>query len=168
MSARAACRLELLGFSDVYRYTRGKADWLAAGLPTEGPGAGKLRPGALARRDVPTCSPEESIAAARRRVEGSSEDRCVVVSETRVVLGIIDAGTLTTTSPDRRADEVMRAGPATVRADADLTGLLDRMHGKGAGTILVTDPDGRLIGTLHRDDADAAVGAGSPLGGPTA
>ena len=29
MSPRAACRLELLGFTQVYDYVLGKADWLA-------------------------------------------------------------------------------------------------------------------------------------------
>lgn len=36
MSARAAWRLEQLGFERVFRYTPGKADWAAAGLPMEG------------------------------------------------------------------------------------------------------------------------------------
>ena len=37
MSPRAACRLESLGFGEVYDYVAGKLDWMAAGLPTEGP-----------------------------------------------------------------------------------------------------------------------------------
>jgi hypothetical protein len=32
----AAWRLESLGFAQVYRYTPGKADWLANELPVEG------------------------------------------------------------------------------------------------------------------------------------
>ena len=36
MSARAAPRLATLGFTDVYRYQAGKADWFAAGLLREG------------------------------------------------------------------------------------------------------------------------------------
>ena len=35
MSPRAAWRLESLGFARVYDYVAGKADWMAAGLPTE-------------------------------------------------------------------------------------------------------------------------------------
>jgi hypothetical protein len=35
MSSRAACRLEQLGFTEVYDYHAGKADWLAHGLETE-------------------------------------------------------------------------------------------------------------------------------------
>jgi rhodanese-related sulfurtransferase len=44
MSPRAACRLELLGFTQVYDYVAGKADWLAHGLPTEGEQARSLAP----------------------------------------------------------------------------------------------------------------------------
>ena len=36
LSARAAWRLESMGFQEVYRYTPGKADWLAAGWETQG------------------------------------------------------------------------------------------------------------------------------------
>ena len=36
MSPRAACRLEAIGFGEVYDYTAGMADWKAAGLDVEG------------------------------------------------------------------------------------------------------------------------------------
>ena len=36
LSPRAAARLEELSFREVYDYVAGKADWLAAGLPSEG------------------------------------------------------------------------------------------------------------------------------------
>ena len=42
MSARAAWRLESLGFANVYRYTAGKSDWFASGLPRAGTLAGFL------------------------------------------------------------------------------------------------------------------------------
>src|SRR5918996_1113617 len=56
MSARAAARLATIGFSDVRRYTPGKADWAAAGLPLERPGDTRLRAAGVARRDAPTCT----------------------------------------------------------------------------------------------------------------
>lgn len=161
MSPRAACRLETLGFSAVYDYTGGKADWLGAGLPTEGPGATRLRPGAIARTDVPTCGLTETVAAARSRVETSGEDRCVVLSDTGVVLGTIDDSTLTGDG-ERPAGDAMRPGPATVRANEDLRALLGRMRNREVRAILVTDPDGRLIGSLHRDDGDAVLANMSP------
>lgn len=157
MSPRAACRLEALGFATVFDYTGGKADWLAAGLPTEGPGALRPRPGRLARTAAPTCALDERIAVARSRVEGSGEDRCVVVSGSGVVLGLLDAEALAHEEPDAAAGVAMRPGPATVRAHEDLSGLLARMHERHVTSILVTDPDGHLLGTFHRADGDEAV-----------
>jgi hypothetical protein len=51
MSARAAARLETLGFRWVYRYQPGKADWFAAGLSREGTEAGTARVADLVERD---------------------------------------------------------------------------------------------------------------------
>ena len=156
MSPRAACRLETLGFTDVYDYTAGKADWLAAGLPTEGTATTTLRPGALARTDVPTCAPDEKVAIARRRVATSGEDRCVVTFGGGVVLGVLDQSALAG-DEDTPAVDAMRSGPATVRAHEDLHALVVRMRARDGAAILVTDPEGRLLGLLHRDDADAAL-----------
>ena len=39
LSARAAWRLESMGFQEVYRYTPGKEDWIASGYETEGANA---------------------------------------------------------------------------------------------------------------------------------
>ncbi len=66
MSPRAACRLEQLGFPEVYDYTAGKADWLAHGLETEGEQAGVLRARHAVRADVVTASIEEPWRLAHR------------------------------------------------------------------------------------------------------
>lgn len=156
MSPRAACRLESLGFHAVYDYTAGKSDWLAAGLPTQGPGAATPRPGSVARTAVPTCAPRDTVTTARLRAHGLGEDRCVVVTHTGVVLGVVQHQALT---GDGRAlaSDAMTDGPTTVRAHEDLAALADRMHERQATKILVTNPEGRLIGLLHRADADAAL-----------
>ena len=154
MSPRAACRLETLGFTAAYDYTAGKADWLAAGLPTEGTALTPPRPGALARTAVPTCAPDGTVATARQRVAASGEDRCVVTSGGGVVLGVLDQSALAG-NDDARAVDAMRPGPATVRAHEDLHELVGRMHARKVTAILVTDPEGRLLGLLHRADADA-------------
>lgn len=156
MSPRAACRLETLGFDAVYDYMAGKADWLAAGLPSEGRAVNEPSTGALARTEVPTCTIDDTIATARRRVAGSGEDRCVVLSSSSIVLGVLDAVGIAT-DDDALAVDAMRTGPATVRAHEDLGDLVARMHARNVTGILVTDPDGRLLGLLHRDDGDAAL-----------
>ncbi len=94
MSARAASRLETLGFSHVYRYQPGKADWFAAGLPREGEEAHTPRVADVARRDVPTCRIDERVGAVRDRVRAGNWDVCVVVDEQRVVLGLVRAEAL--------------------------------------------------------------------------
>jgi hypothetical protein len=53
--------------------------------------------------------------------------------------------------------EIMEAGPATIRADEDLAALVERMQRRRVSTIIVTDPDGRLIGILRRDDGEQAI-----------
>ena len=158
MSPRAAWRLETLGFAHVYDYAAGKADWLAAGLPTKGPAAATLRPGSIARQRVATCSPTEKVAEARRRVSASEWTRAVVVNDERVVLGLLDEETLAQASNDTTTTEaVMRPGPTTVRAHEDLAPLLDRMQRRRTSAVLVTDADGHLLGVLVRDDADRAL-----------
>src|SRR5215203_3348611 len=113
MSPRAAWRLEGLGFGEAYDYVPGKADWSASGLPTEGKLAGVPKIGDAARRDVPTCSPAEKVAAARERVRKAGWDTCVVVSKERVVLGLLREKELSSYHPEATAEEAMRNGPTT-------------------------------------------------------
>src|SRR5919204_2022170 len=87
MNARAAWRLERLGFERVYRYAPGKTDWLAAGFPTEGPGAQTLRAGAVARRDIPTCKPDDQVGDAAATAQAAGTDVCIVVNDEGVALG---------------------------------------------------------------------------------
>src|SRR5438093_1703463 len=61
LSARAAWRLESMGFQEVYRYTPGKADWLAAGWETQGAEAKKTRIRQLIHKDMPTGSLRERL-----------------------------------------------------------------------------------------------------------
>src|SRR5258708_3606495 len=57
MSARAAWRLESLGFEKVYRYAGGSDDWFANGLSMGRRRADTLRGADAARRDVPPSPP---------------------------------------------------------------------------------------------------------------
>ncbi len=153
MSPRAAWRLEGLGFSEVYDYAPSKVDWFAAGLPMEGALASVPTVGALARRDVPTCAPEEKVGEVRGRVRRTSWDRCVVVNEERVVLGLLREKDLAS-DPETTAEEAMRPGPTTVRPDTPAQKMAERMRKRGAASVLVTTPDGELVGLTYRDDAE--------------
>ena len=112
MSARAAWRLESLGFGQVYDYAAGKSDWMAAGLPTEGTAVGRSTAATVARREVPTCRLEESLRDVRERVRAAGWDACVVINEKRIVLGLL------------RADQLGRNGVTT--SAGELIGLLVR------------------------------------------
>src|SRR5919108_4977324 len=86
MSPRAAWRLDALGFAPVYDYVTGKADWLAAGLPTEGEGPRRARVADVIDRAVPTCTPDEHLGDVVQRL-GNDWDICVVVNDKTIVQG---------------------------------------------------------------------------------
>lgn len=153
MSPRAAWRLEGLGFEEVYDYVPGKADWSASGLPLEGDFAGVPAIGDAAQRDVPTCAPAERVGDVRRRIDETGWDRCVVVSEERVVLGLLGEKELSS-DPGASAEETMRNGPATFRPDEPVEKMAKRMRERGASAVLVTTSDGRLVGMLYREEAE--------------
>src|SRR3989442_13443195 len=117
MSPRAAWRLETLGFTRVYEYAAGKADWGAYGLPVEGT-VTKVPPiQQLARTDVPTCRLAETIRDVRARL--GAWTTCFVLSEEGVVLGRLHEKELEG-DPKALAGDVMRPGPSTLRAHGRL------------------------------------------------
>jgi CBS-domain-containing membrane protein len=153
MSARAAWRLEALGFTRVYRYEPGKSDWLANGLPTEGRLAMVPRAGQVARRDVPTCHLGERVADVRDRVRAAGGDVCLVVTDGDIVLGRLRQRELASDA-SALVDDVMEPGPTTIRPDELLESLVPRMKKRGLGSTIVTVPSGRLAGILYRTDAE--------------
>ena len=155
MSPRAAWRLESLGFTQVYEYAAGIADWLAFGLPSDGRDVETPRAGQIARRDVPTCSLHERIGEIRDRVAAAGWDECLVVNEQRVVLGRLRDPALKG-DPQTSAEEVMEPGPTTTRPDEPLTKLVPRLRDKHVERIIVTTPDGRLVGVAERVTAERA------------
>lgn len=153
MSPRAACRLESLGFSAVYDYAPGKTDWTGSGLPTEGTHADIPRPGALARR-VPTCGLNDTVATARDNAGDSGV--CIVTSDDGVVLGRLRRKAFEQDAQST-VEDVMEAGPTSVRFDEFLPDLVERMQKAGVGSILVTKPSGHLVGVMQRNDAEEVL-----------
>jgi CBS domain-containing protein len=153
MSPRAACRLETLGFADVYDYVPGKVDWLAHNLPAAGDQAETATAGRLARTDAVTCSLEEGVAAVRDRIEASPYGFALVTSPASVVLGRLRASVLAD-SGDGTAEELMEPGPSTVRADMPAAALAKRLADRDLRTAVVTNPEGVLIGIVLREDLE--------------
>jgi len=150
MSPRAAWQLERLGFDEVYDYVAGKADWLAAGRPTERRDQGPPRVIDAIDRDVPTCVPDDRLPAVVRRFRELPRTSCAVVNGNGIVLGRLRLDS-DNAPEDIAVGEVMEPGPATVRADAPLGATRERLVARGVRDILVTTPDGDLLGVLHRD-----------------
>src|SRR5258708_25655756 len=142
MSPRAACRLTQLGFAPVYRYTLGKVDWIAAGLPTVRAAQRSRRVLDAVRRDVPTCAPGAPAGPAMQHALAQGWDRCVVIAGERTAVGILRAGRVSATE-QAPAAEVMQPGPTTVRAHEDLDATRQPMHDRHVAHLLVTTPDGR-------------------------
>jgi len=151
MSPRAAWRLESLGFREVYDYTVGKLDWLAAGLPTEGTNAQKPRAGTLARKDVPTCGLDERLGDVRDRAHGQGWDAAVVVNAERVVFGLLRSKELAGDA-DRLISDAMRPGPSTFRPYVLADEMAHTMADHKLESSPITTSDGRLVGLLLQKD----------------
>jgi Mg/Co/Ni transporter MgtE len=152
MSARAAWRLESLGFREVYDYVAGKQDWLAAGLATEGQFADVPRAGDVARDDVPTCGLDERLGDVAERVRMAGWDTCVAVNEERVVLGLLRPKHLSK-EPDLSVAEAMSPGPSTFRPHVYVMEMARYMTEHDLPSAPVTTGDGVLVGLLLREDA---------------
>ncbi len=162
MSPRAAWRLESLGFAEVYDYGPSRADWMAWGLPREGSSANTPTIGEVARRDVATCALTDTVGDARDRARAAGSDVCAVVTCGRVVLGLL-RGKQLESDPEAMVEQVMRPGPTTYHLDSRAREAAERMGDRGVSALLVTSPDGVLVGVLHREDAErAADGVAEP------
>jgi CBS domain-containing protein len=159
MSPRAAARLASIGFERVYDYVAGKADWGAAGHPLEGTAGSETRAGAHVRRDVPACRLGERLRDVRRHVEAAGWDTCIVVDDEGVVVGRLGRRALAGAA-DVTVDEAMSPGPSTIRPNAPLGRMLERMRRQDLANLPVTTSDGRLVGLLLRNDAERALGSG--------
>jgi rhodanese-related sulfurtransferase/CBS domain-containing protein len=153
LSARAAWRLVSLGFTQVFRYTPGKADWAASGLPTEGNTVAPNRAGSIARRDVPTCRLSDRVDAVRQQLQKHNVKLCAVLNEHRVLLGQISTEQLESRA-DGTAEEIMTAGPTTFRPNAEFQKVCDFFKTHKPEVVWVTTSDGELVGLLHREDVE--------------
>jgi predicted transcriptional regulator len=160
MSPRAACRLESLGYEDVYDYAPGKSDWLASGLTREGDSQKEAYAGDHAHPTV-TCGPQESIADVRDRVLAEKKDICLVVDHDEHVLGALYGDTLNKDGASL-AEDVMDGAPQTFRANEPLKNFTEERAKKDVKTVIVTTPHGRLLGVVERDELEAHVQATKP------
>jgi predicted transcriptional regulator len=152
MSPRAAWRLETLGFKDVYNYTDGKLDWMAAGLPMEGTNAERPRAADVARKDVVTCRLDDRLVDVSKRAAAAGSEAAVVINDEKVVLGLLRkkelAGDL-----GQLVEKAMRPGPSTFRPYVAIAEMASFMTDHSLDSSPITTSDGRLVGLLLKEDA---------------
>lgn len=124
---------------------------MGAGLPTEGTNAQRPRLVDVVHRDVPTCSLGERLCDVRDRVVAAGWDACVVVSQQRVVLGLLRAKELEA-DPELPVERAMRPGPSTYRPLVSVTEMRRIMTERNLPNAPVTTSDGRLVGLIRRQD----------------
>lgn len=146
-----------MGFTQVFRYVPGKADWAASGLPTEGKQAASPHAGVLARQDVPTCQITDRLNEVRERVQAAGWKECIVVNDEGVVLGRLGQQALSADA-ESVVEGVMEPGPTTLRPSVPLDALTKHMRKRKLESMVVTTSDGELVGVLYRKDAEQKIG----------
>ena len=149
MSPRAAWRLEAAGFGPVYDYTAGKADWLAADLPFEG--SARLA-GMFTRRGVATVAERTPVAEALRLLNAQGFGPVLVLNEAGVVMGAAYRDRLASAPREAETGSVVRFGVSTVRPSEDAEALAHRMGHAEVTRVVVTRPDGTLVGLFFAAD----------------
>lgn len=148
-------RLETLGFQQVYDYAAGKEDWIAAALPSEGHALEHPRV-KDAISDVPTCRLSDNCGEARAKLREGLRPAVVVTNDDGVVLGRLRKAALEG-DPSLRVEDAMDIGPTTFRPSVDLQALIDRMHERKVGSVIVTNAGGQLLGMLYRDEGEKVL-----------
>jgi CBS domain-containing protein len=128
---------------------------MGAGLPVEGTNTLRPRLIDVVRRDVPTCTLSERLGDVRDRVVAAGWDACVVVSQQRVVLGLLRAKQLQA-DPDLPVEVVMRPGPSTYRPFVSVEDMRRTMTERNLQCSPVTTGDGKLVGLVRRQDVGLA------------
>ena len=103
------------------------------------------------------CSLAERLGDVRARVVAAGWDACVVVSQDRVVLGLLRAKELQA-DPGLPVEQVMRPGPSTYRPFVSVEEMRRIMTDRDLENSPVTTSDGKLVGLVRRQD----VGIYSP------
>jgi CBS domain-containing protein len=146
----------MMGY-DVYDYAAGKVDWMAHGLPIEGTAAEAPTAGSLARDDVVACGLEDRAEEVALRIDASPYGFALALSTGRVVLGRVRRSRVRDDDPAARVEEVLEPGPSTIRPHLTVQELGERLARRDVRTLIVTDPEGKLLGVVRRSDVQDHV-----------
>lgn len=87
----------------------------------------------------------------RDRAIAAGWDACVVVSQDRVVLGLLRAKELQA-DPQLAVERVMRPGPSTYRPFVTVEEMRRTMTERNLKNSPVTTSDGKLVGLVRKQD----------------
>ena len=107
------------------------------------------------RGDVVTCRLDDRVHELRDRIADSPFGFALVTGPGGVLLGRVRGSSLDC-DPNLRAEEVMEAGPSTVRPDKPAGAVASRLDKRGLWFAIVTTPEGRLLGIACRQDLPSA------------
>jgi len=168
LSARAAAELEMLGFTDVRHYFRGKADWIVRGMPTDPPAplsermralpyfmnnlaprlrdlwihyTDRVRVAEFTSDDLARAAPKDPVPQVAPHTQ---TPRAVVLDRNGTLLGTVEQ---TDSSP--RALDAMNPAPQTIRPEMTLrlaTKLL-----RSNPYLIVTTELGKYLGRYVPD-----------------
>ena len=145
LSPRAAHELERLGFDDVYDYAAGKMDWLSADLPYQG---SAVLVSQVVRHDPVISRPGDQVPEVEPRLIADPAGVAVVVGADEVVLGLIGDHELKGAPPEATAADIMCVSMTTIRPSEEVAAVHRRMDHAGLTDVVVTMPDGRLVGIV--------------------
>lgn len=86
------------------------------------------------------------------------QEDCLVLNEQGIVMGRTRRRVVEERNGDIVVDDIMEIGPTTVRPDEPLDALVDRMAKRGVRSIVVATLEGKLVGVLYREEAEALLG----------
>jgi rhodanese-related sulfurtransferase len=155
LSPRAAQRLASLGFTRVFDYSSSKVDWMARGLPLEGRRAGEKRAIDYTGPQVVTCRLRDRVGPLRDQVAASAYGFALVLTGEDAVVGRLRRAALEGDAA-AVAEAVMEPGPSTHRPNLEPSKLVEKLQQKDLKTAILTDPDGRLLGVVRRQDLPSA------------
>jgi Mg/Co/Ni transporter MgtE len=107
----------------------------------------------VADRETPSCALHYQLGDVRDRLRAAGKTSCIVVNDQRVILGRLRGESLDGDA-EQTVEEVMEAGPTTVRPSESLDALIGRMQKRKAKSIIVSTAAGVLVGVLRREDGE--------------
>jgi rhodanese-related sulfurtransferase len=148
LSARAATRLDHLGFEQVHDLIGGRAAWTALGLPTEGAVGDRRR---IGHHVAPVSSVGLDATIADVAALRPARFPIPVLDENGVLLGAVDP-TATALPSDTKVTDVMIPAPGTIRPELRVDEVVEQLRKDGLDHVFVTAVSGRLIGEVVTDE----------------